>query len=79
MNLPLACCLLLLLPGCTTIYEGGKPVLWTMADAQNVSLETPAGIKFHADFLNHSKPIEAATTGTGKILATGAGAGVLIP
>jgi hypothetical protein len=71
-------CLLLALPGCTTLYEGGKPVLWTMADAQNVSFETPRGTKFHADFLNHSKPIEATTTGVSKILMMPA-AGVVIP
>lgn len=51
---------LLLLTGCahTTIYEDGKPVLKTQADATNVSFVT-ARTRFHADRLDHSTPMIA--------------------
>lgn len=69
----------MLTTGCTTVYEGGKPVLWTMADATNVCFKTARGTEFSADVLIHSRAIDAVSNGAAKVLLPTAAGGILIP
>lgn len=83
-KLPLMLVVAFLLTGCahTTIWEGGKKVFTTQADAENVDFST-SSTRFHADKLNHSTPTlaqgKAASdkfNAAGGVL-TGLGAGAL--
>jgi hypothetical protein len=70
----LAC---LLFTGCahTTIYEDGKPIMKTQADATNITLRT-SRTYFHADKLDHSTPTLAQGEAAAKKL--GAAEGIII-
>ena len=64
--LAIAC---LLLAGCasTTVYEDGKPVMKTTADASNIKINT-GRTSLSADTLNHSTPTKAQGTATSAVI-----------
>jgi hypothetical protein len=65
----------------TVVYEGGKPVMKTQADATNVTFRTGNGTHFHADTINHSIPTiaqgKAAADKIGAIGSAAAATGII--
>jgi hypothetical protein len=57
-NLLFCCLIVCFASGCasTKVYEDGRIVLHTQADADGITFRTAKGTYFHADRLKHSDP-----------------------